>query len=460
MARRTVALALVTLVGCSTILYGRNPAPAPAPPPTPAARPAPASVPAAGPAAAGVPARPGALAAGMPRVPLPEPDPDHVVRVALSAGGSTVRVSATGPWALYEADGRTFLARGRPDEPWRVQHNGSDVRAVRSDGMPTVWKPKALVARADDSTAFMLVDGKRYRGELRLAASDSGLAVIETVGVEDYLRGVVPLEIGDRAPGDSAAVQAQAVTARSYAYTHLADPESDDYDLTSGVLDQVYGGADAESALANAAVASTAGIVVIYGGRVVNAPYSSDCGGETAAPSEVWHSADEPYLRPVSDRIPGTDRYYCDIAPRFTWTRTLSASDLDAAVRRYLKAYAGVPGGDPGPVRDVSVITRTPSGRVGQLRVQTTEGSYVLRGNDMRYVLRTVGGEILNSTYFSVATERTTSGALARLVLDGRGYGHGVGMCQWGAIGRARTGQDFRTILRTYYPGTALGVVQ
>jgi len=70
------------------------------------------------------------------------------------------------------------------------------------------------------------------------------------------------------------------------------------------------------------------------------------------------------------------------------------------------------------------------------------------------------GGEILNSTYFSVSDERASDGALTQLVFDGRGYGHGVGMCQWGAIGRARAGQDFRTILRTYYPGTALGVVQ
>jgi stage II sporulation protein D (peptidoglycan lytic transglycosylase) len=432
-ARRAVALALVTLVGCSTILYGRNPTPSP---------------------------ESGRLASGMPRVALPIADPDHVLRVALFTGASTVRVSASGPWRLYEADGRTFLASGLANEPWRIEHNGGDVRAVRSDGMPTAWKPRALVARADDSTAYMLVDGKRYRGDLRLAGSDTGLVVIETVGVEAYLRGVVPLEMGDRPPGDSSALRAQAVTARSYAYTHLAEPETSDYDLTASVLDQAYGGVDAETPVGNAAVAATAGIVVIYGGRVVNAPYSSTCGGETAAPSEVWHSPDEPYLRPVSDRIPGTDRYYCDIAPRFRWTRTLSASDLNAAVARYLSAYAGVPGGDPGLVRDVSVINRTPSGRVGQLRVETTMGSYVLRGNDMRYVLRSVGGEILNSTYFSVSVKRTNRGALAGLVLDGRGYGHGVGMCQWGAIGRARAGQDFRTILRTYYPGTALGVVQ
>jgi stage II sporulation protein D len=84
----------------------------------------------------------------------------------------------------------------------------------------------------------------------------------------------------------------------------------------------------------------------------------------------------------------------------------------------------------------------------------------VLRGNDIRYVLRAPGGEILNSTAFKVQVATGRDGAVSQLVLRGTGYGHGVGMCQWGAIGRARAGQDFRTILRTYYPGTSVGAVE
>jgi len=79
-----------------------------------------------------------------------------------------------------------------------------------------------------------------------------------------------------------------------------------------------------------------------------------------------------------------------------------------------------------------------------------------LQGNDVRYVLRTSGGELLNSTYFSTEVTSGPDGKLSRLTIRGYGYGHGVGMCQWGAIGRARAGQDFRTILRTYFPGTSV----
>jgi len=116
-----------------------------------------------------------------------------------------------------------------------------------------------------------------------------------------------------------------------------------------------------------------------------------------------------------------------------------------------------VPGRNPGVARDVTVGSRTPSGRIGTITITTDRGNFVVRGNDTRFVLRAPGGELLNSTYFSIETTPASNGTLARLTLHGMGYGHGVGMCQWGAIGRARAGQDYRMILRTYYPGTTVG---
>jgi stage II sporulation protein D len=226
------------------------------------------------------------------------------------------------------------------------------------------------------------------------------------------------------------------------------------------VADQVYGGVDVETPLANRAIASTRGLVLKYAGRVVNAPYSSSCGGQTAEASEVWNSADVPYLKNVSDRIPGTDRYYCDISPRFTWTKTFDEPDLVGTISRYLSTVATVAGDDPGRPRAIVIASKTASGRVGEMRITTDRGTYTVRGNNTRYVLRGAGGEILNSTYFSVDSAQERDGYLRRLTLRGGGYGHGVGMCQWGAIGRARAGQNFRTILATYYPGTTVGTLR
>jgi stage II sporulation protein D len=220
----------------------------------------------------------------------------------------------------------------------------------------------------------------------------------------------------------------------------------------------VYGGVEVEKPVADAAVEETAGLVLLYAGRVVNAPYHSTCGGSTAEATEVWRTSGEPFLQRVSDQVPGSDRYYCEPSPRFRWTEAYDARGLDALLARYLRDFVSVPRGAIGEPRMIAVETRTPSGRVGALAIDTDRGRYVLRGNDIRYVLRRPGGEILNSTYFSVEPTVGPDGHITSLTIAGVGYGHGVGMCQWGAIGRAREGQDYRTILQTYYPGTTVGL--
>jgi stage II sporulation protein D len=383
---------------------------------------------------------------------------DATVRVAL-ASSATATLSASGDFQLYSSDAERLIARVPRGESWHLERAGSRIRGVGPDGIASAWQSGGLVARS--SNALIALNGKHYRGELMFLPSDTAITIVNRVRMDDYLRGVVPLEIGTGDARDSAAVQAQAVTARSYAYVHLAGiSPSKHYDVTASVTDQVYGGADVETLVSNAAVSSTRGLVLQYDGRVVNAPYHSACGGSTAAAEEIWRTSSEPYLRSVSDQIPGTDRFYCDIAPRFRWTRTLDGPTLREALVRYLGSYTATPGGYPGTPRDVQIDTRTPSGRVGTLKIATDRGNYVLRGNDIRYVLRAPGGEILNSTAFNAQVTTGRDGAISQLVLRGTGYGHGVGMCQWGAIGRARAGQDFHTILRTYYPGTSVGAIE
>ena len=385
------------------------------------------------------------------------------VRVALATAAQSVPLDATGAWRLF--DGRNAeLLRARAGDSWSVERRGTQLRATREGGGATSWAQGPLTLRPNRDDATAIFAGHHYRGAIRVVASDSGLVVVNVLSVEQYLRGVVPLEIGVRSPNEQAAVEAQAIAARSYAWVRLAASDQNasrnpSFDLLSGVTDQVYGGADAERPAADRAVQATRSLVLRYNGRVVSAPYHSACGGETAAPDEVWRGAAEPYLRRVSDRVPGSDRSYCDAAPRFTWTRSITGEELDAAVRSYLGSYAQVGAGGPGSVRSVSIDTRTSSGRVGRLTILTDRGSYALRGNDTRFVLRTPGGEILNSTYFSLDAEARHDGGLSRIVIHGRGYGHGVGMCQWGAIGRARAGHSARAILFAYYPGVTIGTV-
>ena len=375
-----------------------------------------------------------------------------VARVSLGQVESPV-LSATAAWRLIDVDGR-LVAQGDSGQRLALAPaaNGG-LRFTTPSG--TTRDVRAPLLMSTTSHGVVSMGGRRYRGELWLASADSGVSVVNRVSLEAYLRGVVPRELGVRRLSDRAALEAQAVAARSYAVVRLGNT-SRAYDLVATTSDQVYGGVDAENALADAAIAATEGLVLMYEGRVVSAPYYSTCGGSSAEPAELWRSRNEPFLTRVSDQIPGADRYYCDIAPRFRWERTWRGDTLTAVVERYLRSYAQVGEGRVGAVRGIVVDGRTPSGRVAAIIVQTNRGDFRVQGNDVRYVLRSPGGELLNSTYFSPEAVSAADGRLARLTLRGLGYGHGVGMCQWGAIGRARAGQDFRTILRTYFPGTSV----
>lgn len=381
----------------------------------------------------------------------------RLVRVALATRAESVELSADGGWMLYASDGVTPLAMTQPAEQWILERDGSRLSARRSDSHPVSLRDSVIVARSSEAGGTVRYNGRRFRGELLVRVAGSGIMVINRLPMDDYVQGVVPLEIGTNAAADLAAVQAQAVAARSYAYTRLAGP-SRPYDLVATVQDQVYGGANAESGAGNRAVETTAGLVLLYDGRVVNAPYHANCGGFTAAPEDSWNVDSEPYLRRVSDQIPGTDRYYCDWAPKFRWTRSYSAEQLRSSVARYVRTLPGGAGGIT-RVRNVRVTDVTPVGRVATLTVDTDHGSWALRGNQIRSALRLPSGGILYSTYFSVDAD-VRAGEVQSLVLHGGGNGHGIGMCQTGAIGRARAGQDFRTILATYYPGTTVGTVQ
>jgi stage II sporulation protein D len=400
------------------------------------------------------------LSCAPPRANAPSPRDDAAnaaIRVMLAQNGSNADVTANGGWYLLDAQ-RRLIARAGSGAQWRIERAGDRVRATQGS-VRSGWVEGPIYA-VMTSDGFLTYNGRRYRGELMFRASPSGLLVLNRIRIDEYLAGVVPIEIGNRPASDSAAVQAQAVAARSYAYTHLDPSDPRGFDVTSTVADQVYGGVDVETPLATRAVMSTRGLVLKYAGRVVNAPYSSSCGGQTAEASEVWNSGSGPYLKSVSDRIPGSDRYYCDIGPRFTWTKTFDEPDLVGTVSRYLATVTTVPGNNPGRPQSIAVVSKTPSGRVGELRITTDRGTFTIRGNDIRYVLRGAGGDILYSTYFSVDSSQERDGYLRSLSLHGGGNGHGVGMCQWGAIGRARAGQDFRTILGTYYPGTTVGTVR
>jgi len=398
-------------------------------------------------------------------------DNDQPVRIALSALDESARVSGSGAWRVYSRNSSSLVVKGSSEQSMKIEPREGQLVVVRGDGSVTSRHSAPFLVRATTPGSFVMYEGKRYRGELVVTPNNGGLLVVNRLGVESYLRGVVPLEIGDRKPGEEAAVEAQAVAARSYTYVKMNEAGDRAFDMYGSIQDQAYGGVDAEKPMTDAAVNSTRDMVIKYAGRIISTPYHSTCGGRTASVSEVWwRQPDQPYLRPVSDQIPGTDKFYCDPSGRFRWTSTFDQDQLRATLEKYLGSVTpaseppvALPASAPrlalGKITGFRVEGRTASDRVSQVSIQTERGSYVVRGNDVRFILRTPGGSLLNSTYFTAETTSDGTGGIGSLVIRGGGYGHGIGMCQFGAIGRARAGQDYRTILTTYYPGTTVSRV-
>jgi stage II sporulation protein D len=217
----------------------------------------------------------------------------------------------------------------------------------------------------------------------------------------------------------------------------------------------VYTGVDGETAQVWEALRATTGQVVEYRGKIIDAYYHASCGGRTAAVEDVFRTAQrQPYLRSVSDASSG-GHAFCDLAPHFQWREEWDGRTLRTILTRTLPAVMTVSGDGLQPITDVQVTRTTSSGRVGELRVVFAHGDVRVTGPDVRSILRPGADRLLQSTAFRVFVTKD-GGRVSRLVAQGTGAGHGVGFCQWGAIGRARAGQQYRDILTTYFPGTTV----
>ncbi|MER3424874.1 MAG: hypothetical protein C4293_18285 [Nitrospiraceae bacterium] len=266
-------------------------------------------------------------------------------------------------------------------------------------------------------------------GTLQLVGRGGELLVINELDVEEYVKGVVPSEMN--AAWHPEALKVQAVATRTYALYQQMMSAGRDYDLVASIQDQVYGGRHGVDQRIEQAVEATRGLVVTYNNAPILAAFSSTAAGPTEDAMIVW-AKDLPYLK-------GVDCPFDASSPYYQWRAEVTLHDLEQTLRKQGVAV--------GTIASLTPYVYSRSGRVDKIRILHSEGELILRGQDLR---RIVGYSLIPSTQFEVETVGR------EVVLAGRGAGHAVGLCQWGAKELAELGYSFSAILQYYFPGTEL----
>lgn len=345
---------------------------------------------------------------------------DTTIRVLIYNNGNKITVNSDEKITVYNSISRKTVYCG--PGPLTITKKGKYL-AVNGRRIHT-----SICRLVSEGKAIML-NNSRYRGTFTISSVLRGLEVVNHVPVEQYLYGVVPKEMPSK--WEKEALKAQAIASRTYAL-YIKEKSSDkSFDVKATTASQVYGGYNAEERASNSAVDATRGQVMAYNGKLIIAYFHSDSGGHTEDAKNVWN-VDIPYLQGIYDR-------FSKNRPGGAWEHFLSFD----AVKNQLNRY----GLNLGWIRTLKPAGNSRSGRTLQMKIVSDKGTFVFTSNNFRIK---IGETKLKSTLFHIKPYR--NGVVAK----GYGYGHGVGMSQWGANRMAMAGFSCRDILKHYYRGVRI----
>lgn len=340
------------------------------------------------------------------------------IRVLVAEGRPLIRASGPAGLRVAAAGEGAILSQGRANEPISLLPVS---RGVALRGGPAA---PAVVLSAPDGGPVS-VEGRPYRGRVEVHHVDGGLAAVNVLRLEEYLQGVLSAEVPPHWPLE--AMKAQAVAARTYALYQMGQNPGALFHVRATTASQVYAGLNGEDPRASLAIQETRGLILALQGQPIAALYHADSGGQTEDGSDVF-GQEYGYLVGVEDGF--------DLAsPYYLWQASLSREAIQQALRE-----AGV---RVGRILGVEALGRSRTGRVLRVRVRHAWGSTELEGKVFRQLM---GNDLIRSTKFVVREEGGT------LIFVGNGWGHGVGLSQWGAKGMAELAYSFLDILQYYYP--------
>ena len=351
------------------------------------------------------------------------------VRVLLAADAERLLVAFPDGGGINTPDGETLY---RVPAGWELIFwtDADGVLVVNGEPLPGSVAVLDGDAQPGEPPSRLVYNHVAYRPGLSVETTPTGLRLVNTLDVEDYLRGVLPAEVYVDWP--PAALEAQAVVSRSYALSRVWAEPFAPWHVRADTSSQVYGGLDREDERTSSAVAGTRDLVVLYEDSLVTAFFSSCCGGHTSAVGDAWPgSPREPWLE-------GVECPWCADSPHAAWELRLEFAELSRLLVD--NGYCTE------PLTGLRPLTNQRTGRVTALVFTTGPGeSFSVPGNELR---RLLGYSRLKSTRFTLADVDENG-----LTLCGSGYGHGVGLCQWGARGMAVAGHVTEEIIEFYFPG-------
>lgn len=350
--------------------------------------------------------------------------PEPQVRVLLFENKPDFLLTVKGGYKILDFVGRKPLSvsKGLYAVRVRAKAEGLFVAGVRFPESIEIIPDKPL---------DIYVNNVPFYGSMVVHRRDTqSLSVVNRIGLEEYLYGVLAHEVGAWWPIES--LKAQAVAARSYAMYQLKTRKDRLFDVYNDQASQMYRGAASDRSKNSKAVDETRGQVLVYAGQILPAFYHATCGGMTRDASELWKLDLAPLKGGVACRA-------CWFSPHFAWETRLSGKEIESILNEHEVRVSGLEG--------LEVASRTPTERVETLRVRGLGQEQILSAKNFRLW---VGPTVIRSEVFDIESQR------GKWVFKGRGWGHGVGLCQWGALGMAIARKDYESILDFYYPGAVI----
>ncbi|MDR1123104.1 MAG: SpoIID/LytB domain-containing protein [Elusimicrobiota bacterium] len=336
------------------------------------------------------------------------------VRVLLAQPQNAADIRASGPFTLVNLDGgkKFKIAKGGV---FKISKSGKELRAGN------IATAKGVRIELNNPADYFTLGGVQYRGPLSVTPLRAGINITEHIDLEDYLTGVLPYEMSPSWPLE--ALKAQAVAARTFTLKTIENTKNKDFDLYNDVRSQMYKGTVKTYDSVKKAVEGTKGETMLYKGKIFPAYYHSNCGGHTNGGSEN--------IKPLN----GAKCGYCKGAPNYEWQKTLPKE----ALNNYLKKN-----NIKGEIKKIKIGRKQAGGRAATLVLITSKEKKEVNCGALRAA---IGPDNLRSCVIT---------KISGLKLQGRGYGHGKGLCQEGAKAMALQGKSYKKILARYYPGAEI----